>query len=460
MRIKKALSLVLAPSLFVGVHASTAHATEINYLGREEMVTSQATLPSLSKVNDVLNASDQYIGTPYKWGTGPYSETNRYFDCSSFTQRVFGENGINLKRNSREQSTQGVTIAAVSHPEEFIGAGTVKPKGERLNFDNIKSSLKKGDLIFFDNEVETPNVEKIHHVAIYINEHTLLHATEAYGVNYTYFNDKRKSNIVVVKRMINETLPNVTQKQIISKGDEYRLNKTSFSSAAQFVGKVFGDYGISLPSTANGMSKVGVDTPRDQLKTGDLVFFDHDHDGNITHVAIYINEDKLLHNTVSQGVTYTPFKSSSYWNHAFVKGKRILDLKGSLPLNEEVIKTAISYLNQTEIEDIQRDENGQPRMITPNSAKFVQRVFYDQYVGMSKYMNIQQAQGHPIPLSDAKPGDLLFFDTNQDGDVNFIAFYVDADTMIQATSSGIIYKPLTAELKKKANLQTAYRIGM
>ncbi|SEM84339.1 C40 family peptidase [Lihuaxuella thermophila] len=457
---KRHLALVLAASMIVGfnIGTSNAHGAEPDYLGPEEMVTSQANLPSQSKVNDVLNSADKYLGTPYQWGAEPYSETNRYFDCSSFTQRIFAENGIYLKRDSREQSTQGKTVASVPNPEEFIGAGTVKPKGERLRFEDIRPLLKKGDLIFFDNEVETPNLEKIHHVAIYINEHTLLHATETYGVNYTYFNRERKENIVMVKRMINESIPAVTQRDIVRTGEKYL--GTSFSTAAKFVNQVFAERGISLPATANDMSKVGIDVPREKLKTGDLVFFDSDHDGIITHVAIYINEDRLLHNTVSKGVTYTTFASSSYWNSAYVKGKRILDLKGPLPINEEVFKTAVSYVGKTQIQDIGPDgENGQPPMITPDSSKFVQKVFYDHYVGMSRYSNEQRTQGTAVSLANAVPGDLVFFDSDQDGESDYVAFYVDSDTiLVSFSSSGIQYKTLTSSMKE--DIIAVRRIGL
>ncbi|MBA4494141.1 C40 family peptidase [Paenactinomyces guangxiensis] len=465
MRKKRYLAFVLATSLFVGLPVSVARAEEPDPLGPGETVSSQAKLPSQSKINDVLHSADKYIGTPYQWGADPYSETNRYFDCSSFTQRVFKENGIILKRDSREQSTQGKTVVSVQSPEQFIGDGTEKPKGERLHFDEIRSKLKKGDLIFFDNEEETPNVEKIHHVAIYINEHTLLHATNTYGVNYTYFNEKRKNNIVIVKRMIEESIPPVTQSEIIATGEKYL--GTPFSSdpeqqpgtmnASKFVRDVFAEHGIPLPGTANDMSKAGIDIPKDQLKMGDLVFFDNDHDGIITHVAIYVNENKLLHATVSKGVTYTTF--SSYWQDAYVKGKRILDLKGPLPLNEEVFKTAVTYVGKKQIEDIEPDENGQPKLVTPDSSKFVQKVFYDHYVGMSRTSNTQQTQGRSVSLSNAVPGDLVFFDSDQDGSSNYVAFYVDSDTILLSSSSeGIKYRTLTESMKKE--IMAIRRIGL
>lgn len=457
---KKIVRILLFVVLSISLHPGGARAAELNnYLGSEEMVPSQATIPSLSKVNDVINAADKYIGTPYKWGADPYSEENRFFDCSSFTQQVFREIGVNLKRDSREQSTQGKTVVSVSQPEQFVGDGTVKPKGERLHFDEIKHLLKKGDLIFFDNEEEIVNVERIHHVSIYINEYTLLHATETEGVNYTYFNDKRKNNIVIVKRLIDESLPMVTQVDIQKIGEKYLTTPFEQMNASGFVRQVFKEKGIHLPDKANTMSQVGMDIPRDQLKMGDLVFFDHDHDGIITHVAIYINEDSLLHSTVSQGVTYTKF--SAYWSEAYVKGKRILDLKGAfLPLREEVFKTAVSYEGKKQIENIgPNGPDGKPILVNPDSSLFVQRVFYDHYVGLSRYSNTQLTQGLTISLSDAQPGDLLFFDTDDDGNSNYVAFYVNPSTMLLAKSNQAIqFQPLTDELKQK--IMIVKRIGL
>lgn len=54
-------------------------------------------------------------------------------------------------------------------------------------------------------------------------------------------------------------------------------------------------YGISLPHGANMQMHRGRKVSLSALQTGDLVFFDHDHNGKADHVGIYVGNGKLVH---------------------------------------------------------------------------------------------------------------------------------------------------------------------
>lgn len=54
-------------------------------------------------------------------------------------------------------------------------------------------------------------------------------------------------------------------------------------------------YGISLPHGANMQMHRGRKVSLSNLQTGDLVFFDHDHNGKADHVGIYVGGGKLVH---------------------------------------------------------------------------------------------------------------------------------------------------------------------
>ncbi|WP_232725507.1 C40 family peptidase [Bacillus sp. FJAT-44742] len=133
-------------------------------------LTADLYLPREMKVNGVIESAEQYLDTPYEFGASPH--TVDYFDCSSFTQRVYKENGISLPRVSRNQ------IRA----------------GDQVN----KSEIKKGDLVFFDTEED----DTINHVAIYIDSETLLHATDTNGVDYTPYTDYWKDSYAGAARVI------------------------------------------------------------------------------------------------------------------------------------------------------------------------------------------------------------------------------------------------------------------
>jgi cell wall-associated NlpC family hydrolase len=101
----------------------------------------------------IIATGEKYLSTPYEYGAK--SGQTSTFDCSSFTQYVFKQNGIDLPRSSRQQSTVGTTVS--------------------------KSQLKKGDLLFFTTK---SSGGKIGHVGIYAGDNKILHTWGPGGVRY------------------------------------------------------------------------------------------------------------------------------------------------------------------------------------------------------------------------------------------------------------------------------------
>ena len=103
---------------------------------------------SSSKADQVVKISKSYMGrVTYDFGTRNPSKL--IFDCSSFTEFVFSKVGVDLKWGTKDQKTAG-TYAS-------------------------KSSLKKGDLVFFD--TVGSNNKVINHVGIYIGNGQFIHDT-------------------------------------------------------------------------------------------------------------------------------------------------------------------------------------------------------------------------------------------------------------------------------------------
>ena len=122
----------------------------------------------------VLSTADKYVGEKYTWG-GNTPESG--FDCSGFTKYVFAKQGIQLPRTSREQARAGQQV-----PLDF---GAFLP----------------GDILLF----AEPN-EAISHVAIYVGNGQIIHASQGYGsVNYLDMNTGRGDwfvqNLVAVRRL-------------------------------------------------------------------------------------------------------------------------------------------------------------------------------------------------------------------------------------------------------------------
>lgn len=97
----------------------------------------------------IISSGYKYLGVPYQWGASPHQTST--FDCSSYTQRVFAENGITIPRTSSLQFELGTRIPL--------------------------SAAKAGDLVFFNDG----QANVVSHVGIYMGNMQMLSATVSKG---------------------------------------------------------------------------------------------------------------------------------------------------------------------------------------------------------------------------------------------------------------------------------------
>jgi lipoprotein Spr len=102
------------------------------------------------EAEELLSFGKKYLGVPYRLGAP--SGVTYAFDCSSFTQYVYENNGISLPRTSAEQAAKGEKV----------------PRGY----------LSVGDLVFFTGS----SGKSIGHVAIYAGSNKILHTYGKTGV--------------------------------------------------------------------------------------------------------------------------------------------------------------------------------------------------------------------------------------------------------------------------------------
>ncbi len=112
-----------------------------------------------SAARRVVPTAEQYIGVPYRYGgTSPQIG----FDCSGFVQYVYGLQGVDLPRTSRQMAGVGVAI------------------------EPAPRSLAIGDLMLFEQG------GRISHVAIYAGNHRFIHSSSSgHGVRYDNLDTKR-----------------------------------------------------------------------------------------------------------------------------------------------------------------------------------------------------------------------------------------------------------------------------
>lgn len=116
------------------------------------------------KADAIIAQGKKFLGTEYQYGAKNYDLSGK-FDCSSFTQYVYGKQGIQLQRTAASQAERdGIQI-------------------------KDKSQLRKGDLLFFDaSPTAKGRYMNIDHVGIYLGDNKILHTyKKGVGVTITDF---------------------------------------------------------------------------------------------------------------------------------------------------------------------------------------------------------------------------------------------------------------------------------
>ncbi len=82
-----------------------------------------------------------------------------------------------------------------------------------------------------------------------------------------------------------------------------------------------------LPRTSLEMYEHSSSIDKDNLVVGDLLFFQTNNTNKINHVGIYVGEGRFIHAPSSGNFVRLDKLEQSYWQKAFVGGRRVLNLE-------------------------------------------------------------------------------------------------------------------------------------
>ena len=109
-------------------------------------------------------------------------------------------------------------------------------------------------------------------------------------------------------------------------GVPYRFGGTSPITGfdcSGFVGKVFADaLGFGMPRTAAEMAQMGEQVKINELKPGDLVFFNTMRNA-FSHVGIYLGDNQFVHAPRSGGRVRIEDLRDGYWTKRFNGARRV-----------------------------------------------------------------------------------------------------------------------------------------
>lgn len=89
-----------------------------------------------------------------------------------------------------------------------------------------------------------------------------------------------------------------------------------------FTRYVYRLYGYYLPHSAASQSRLGRYVSKGNWRAGDLIFFRNTYKAGISHVGIYVGNNRMIHAWPRKGVIVTNFTAYSYFRSRYAGARR------------------------------------------------------------------------------------------------------------------------------------------
>ncbi|QJX80809.1 transglycosylase SLT domain-containing protein [Priestia megaterium] len=199
------------------------------------------------------------------------------------------------------------------------------------------------------------------------------------GTNSSVTNEKAENKLSNSSNIADAVLTEAAK----HKGKKYlwgaATTRTDAFDCSSFTLRSFKAAGITLPRTSLEQSKIGTEVSLDDLKKGDLVFFDTNNDGVINHVGIYTGNNTMI-NASKVGVSYAKLKGNPYWGPKLVKAVRVKAESASTTTNNSEgsgrnhIGNVMANLQKTGLNKMDFDVNSNDWLVTADSGVNLDKV--------------------------------------------------------------------------------------
>lgn len=375
--------------------------------------------------DEIVELARDLIGTPYNQsGSSP----EEGFNTGSFVYYVYKDvTGSWLSRQASPQLEAGKSIE--------------------------RDELQPGDLVFFEND------EKELISGIYSGDDQFVIATSS-GVEerhldyHTYYAERFIGGARYTEEILGKSNPEtyrdhnnpIIREAMNYIGTPYLMTGSTLDAfdCSFFVQTVFREaLDVYLPRISYRQWKVGetilpegtdinaIDLD-EELQAGDVLYFSGTWQEGISHTAIYLGDDYMIHATGEEGQTTISYMSE-YWREHFTGAKRFRDLAIQYD-NDAVFEAHELVGTEYTLGGTTPDEGF-------DTGGFVQYVYNQAWqYDLPRYGKQQWEAGTEIPRDEAEPGDILFFQ----GTSIIPAIYIGNNQMIVATASkGVIVINLT-----------------
>jgi len=171
-----------------------------------------------------------------------------------------------------------------------------------MHIDVVKNDSKQFTLIVtHDEKCEIMMDHNLSKIVLISKEHTLGLAHETNEGNTTGTESKTDKMILLAKSKL---------------GDSYEPAKAGpdHFDCSGFVYYLFKTNGINIPRSSLTQSKSGKKLKREELKRGDILFFDTAHRNHVNHSGVYLGDGKFIHSSSGKayGVTISNLDKGFY----------------------------------------------------------------------------------------------------------------------------------------------------
>ena len=174
----------------------------------------------------------------------------------------------------------------------------------KMHIDMVKNDAKQFTLtVTHDEKCEIIMDHNLSKIVLISKEHTPGLTHETNEGNTTDTESKTDKLISLAKSKL---------------GDSYEPAKAGpdHFDCSGFVYYLFKTNGIKIPRSSLTQSKSGKKLKRDELKKGDILFFDTAHRKHVNHSGVYLGDGKFIHSSSGKayGVTISSLDKGFYLN--------------------------------------------------------------------------------------------------------------------------------------------------
>jgi cell wall-associated NlpC family hydrolase len=205
----------------------------------------------------------------------------------------------------------------------FTACSTTSPKADKLTTleilgINTGNSIKKVEAI-----ISTVN----------ITENSILPMAKTYPLNdnFSYesyrniqsqrFNNSIPNNLTIVNDVENKAKKLLGIKYVWGATGPYKYDCSGFTQ------KIYRDAGINIPRVSRDQARVGQFIAYNNLRRGDMVFFDtkKKRSGKVSHVGIYLGAGNFIHaSSAAKKIVIYNFNDKSFYKKRFLWGRRVI----------------------------------------------------------------------------------------------------------------------------------------